>query len=353
MTRLHVVGLPHTETTENFQWCAYTAKIQKFSTMMSRRGHEVYLYAGEANDAECKEHIQVVSREEQAKWFAEYDFSHDVFGSYPGAWDALSPWWQNMNLRAVCEIADRAEKGDLLCLISGLSQKPIADALPSMRAVEWGIGYEGVFSDFRAYESQAWRHHVQGLRQEKSGRFYDTVIPNFFDPHDFHLAKKDDYLLFIGRLNESKGPHVANEIARRTGRRLLVAGQGDPSLAADGEYVGVVRGKQRADLLAHAHAVLVPSLYLEPFGGVAVEAMLSGTPAITTNWGAFPETVQDGCGFRCDTLADFVAAVDRPTLRPLAIRKKALARYSPDAVAPQFEAWFDRLATLDGEGWYS
>lgn len=350
--RLHVPSLPHTETSNAFTFCAYTQKVVKFSTMMSRRGHEVFLYAGEDNEADCKEHIQLINRAEQADWFAEYDFSRDVFGSHPGAWDVASPWWQTMNTRAAEEIADRQEPGDFLCLIAGRAQQPIANQL-NLRTVEWGVGYEGVFAPFRAYESQAWRHHVSGLLGERNGRFYDAVIPNFFDPDDFHLAKKQDYLLFIGRLNESKGPHVANEIARRTGRKLVVAGQGDPNLCPDGEYVGVVRGAERAKLLAEAHAVLVPSLYLEPFGGVAVEAQLSGTPAITTPWGAFPETVTPGSGYLCNTLREFVAAVDGPTYSPTTIRKKALAKYSLDAVAPQFETWFDRLATLDGEGWYT
>lgn len=81
--------------------------------------------------------------------------------------------------------------------------------------------------------------------------------------------------------------------------------------------------------------------------------MLSGTPAITTNWGAFPETVQAGCGSRCDTLQQFVDAVDAEYDSPQVIRNRALSRYSLDAVAPQFEAWFDRLATLSGDGWYT
>lgn len=351
--RIHLPSLPHTETTSAYQWCAYTAKVQKFATMMHRRGHEVIVYASEANEAECKEHVPVVTRAEQADWFSEYNFDVDVFGSYPRAWDTTAPWWQTMNSRVAEEIQDRQRSGDVLGLISGLAQAPIAEKL-NMLTVEWGVGYSGVIgAPHRAYESQAWRHHVAGLRGENDGRFYDAVIPNFFDPDDFHLAPKDDYLLFIGRLNESKGPHVANEIAKRTGRRLLVAGQGDPSLCPDGEYLGVVRGQERSALLARARAVLVPSLYLEPFGGVAVEAMLSGTPAITTNWGAFPETVQAGCGSRCDTLQQFVDAVDAEYDSPQVIRNRALSRYSLDAVAPQFEAWFDRLATLSGDGWYT
>jgi glycosyltransferase involved in cell wall biosynthesis len=313
------------------------------------------LYAGEENDAECTEFVTVVTKKDQEEWFAEYDFGIDVFGR-PGAWDWNADWWRTMNHRAAQRIKQRAQPGDLLCLISGLAQKQINDEVgPTMRAVEWGIGYSGVYADFRAYESNAWRHFVQGLRNEANGRYFDRVIPNFFDPAEFHTDTKEDYILYMGRLNSSKGPHIAGEVADRLGIRLLIAGQGDPGLAPNAEHIGVVVGAERAKVLARARAVLVPSLYLEPFGGVAVEAMLSGTPAITSDWGAFYETVLEGqTGFRCNMLGDFCRGVERAgELEPDTVRALTMSRYSLDAVAPQFERWFNDIGSLDRQGWYS
>jgi hypothetical protein len=74
---------------------------------------------------------------------------------------------------------------------------------------------------------------------------------------------------------------------------------------------------------------------------------------ISTNWGAFPEIIQDGCGTRCDMFADFVSAVDAKYQKPWIIRKTAIERFSMDVIGPQYDRWFDRLATLDGDGWYS
>lgn len=56
------------------------------------------------------------------------------------------------------------------------------------------------------------------------GRNFDAVIPNYFDVEDFTpKAEKDDYLLFIGRMINRKGPHVAVQIAKEAGMTLKMA----------------------------------------------------------------------------------------------------------------------------------
>lgn len=360
---LHLVGLPHTETTSEFVTCAYTQKVVKFAKMMTDRGHTVFLYSGTDNEAKCSEHIACFDRTERERWYGVHT-QDNLWGNIH--WDPDREGWKSLNPRVAWEIRKRAHAGDMLLLITG-SQKPIADALPELVACEWGVGYEVVSTPFCAFESTSWRHHVYGLGQIRAGRWYDTVIPNFFDPADFRLADKSDYLLFVGRLIAGKGIDAAAAVARASGLPLVVAGPGgrleegrllglDFAIDADNiDYVGPVDHKRRADLMAGARALLAPTTYIEPFGGVTVEAMLSGTPAITTDWGAFTETVEEGVtGFRFTTLAEGVRAVEKASsLSPSQIRKRALKRFSLNAVAPQFEAWFDRLSTLRDEGWYT
>ena len=117
-------------------------------------------------------------------------------------------------------------------------------------------------------------------------------------------------------------------------------------------YRGVVGPEERSELMGNARAVLVPSLYLEPFGGVNVEAQLCGTPVITTDWGAFPETVEDGkTGFRCRTMAEFTKAVeDVGKLKRTYIRKRAIDKYSAPVVAKQYDRYFKNLMGLYGGG---
>lgn len=346
---LHCLGLPHTNTTREYDWCAYTAKLRKWGDMMTAQGYPVIIYGGTQNEAACQEHVEIVSEEERARYFGDYDATKE-------AWDGWEPGehWDVMNMRALWQIKARIQEGDLICIMAGVRQQVVAEAFPAHASIEPFVGYEGTFTDHCAFESYAWMHTVYAQKGIHDGRFFDAVIPNYFDPMDFNPAlKRDDYLLFIGRLIDRKGPGIAAQLAERTGLRLLVAGQGDPAIAPGCEYLGVLNPTDRMEVMGKAAAVVVPTLYLEPFGGVAVEAMLSGAPVITHDWGAMTETVSHGrTGFRCRTLGDMVEAVESlDRLLPAAkIAAEAKRRYSMDEVGPQFTAWLERVAALRARG---
>jgi glycosyltransferase involved in cell wall biosynthesis len=194
------------------------------------------------------------------------------------------------------------------------------------------------------------------------------VIANSFDAEDFPLGPGGDYALFVGRLIRRKGLEIAVETTRALGVELVIAGQGvvdsgpgwlqgiDYRVEADHvRHVGVVGPEERARLMGGAAFVMTPSIYLEPFCGVAVEAMMCGTPVVASDWGAFTETIQqDATGFRCRVLSEFVAAgkmADR--LDRQAIHDYAHSRYSTDVVRHQYDHYLQRLATLRGKGWYT
>jgi glycosyltransferase involved in cell wall biosynthesis len=362
----HVIGLPHTQCTKEFVSCAYTQKVLNFCKMMHSLGHDVYHYGGEGSTPECTEHISIITNEEREKWWGGNDTKKEF---YAIEWTIDKPYWQRANRRAIEEIGKRIQKKDFICVIAGSCHKPVADAFPNHMTVEFGIGYEGTFSKYRVFESYAWMHHVYGIQGTRNGQNYDTVIPNYYDPMDFSISEsKGDYYLFIGRLIARKGPHIAGEVCQRLGAKLKIAGQGVTDFkngeyvksleikidCKDIEYVGTVGVEERKKLMSEAKAVFVQTQYIGPFEGVHAEAMLSGTPVITTDWGVFSETVIDGFnGFRTRTLGEAIwATKESSKLNPQAIREHAISKYSIDVVKYRYQDYFKQLLGLWGKGWY-
>ncbi len=364
--RYHVVSLPHTQVTKDYLSCAYTQKVLNFCKMMKSLGHDIFLYASEETDAPVTELIPCITKQEQADFFGAVDTKKDF---YPIEWDENLPYWQIMNNKAILEIQKRIQPQDFICLIGGTCQAPIARTLKDHMTVEFGVGYKGIFSNHRVFESYAWMHHCYGLNKIENGMYFDAVIPNYFDPIDFPLAeKKEDYYVYIGRMIPRKGAHIAVEVCGKLGKKLILAGQGVISnengviktaeMEFSGDHVthiGTVDVKQRGELLSKATAVLVPTQYIEPFGGVHIEAMMCGTPVITTDWGVFTETVTNGFnGYRTRSFQEMLEAMEKvKTLDSKKIRDWAIANYSLERVAQLYEAYFEQLHTLWGAGWYS
>ena len=358
--RFHVISLPHTQTTKEYLPCAYTQKVLNFCRMMNSLGHEIFLYSGYENEAPCTEHIEIISKQKHEEFFSKNNWKKEFFAI---EWDSKKPYWVEANNNAITEIKKRVKQKDFICLIGGNCQKPIADAFTNL-SVEFGIGYEGVFSKFRVFESYAWMHYIYGRTKQANGNYYDVVIPNYFDKNDFYLSEKEDYALYIGRLISRKGVHIASQVCEKLGLKLKIAGQGATKIEGEyiyypegkvkGEYVGVVDVKKRAELMSKAKVVFCPTQYIGPFEGVHVEAMLSGTPVITTDWGCFSETFIEGVhGFRPRTFKEMLDSVKKcESLNPKEIREYAISRYDLDSVKYQYETYFKRLLDLWEEGWY-
>ena len=385
--RFHVVGLPHTNTTDDFVSCAFTQKVVRFCAMMKKLGHEVILYAGEQNEAPCDELVTCITEENRsrivgAKHYTEADWGH--------------PQWRDFNARVIGNMRERLQPQDFICLIGGWAHKPIADAFPNHISVEFGIGYAGTFAKYRVFESYAWMHMVYGAQTmgntgAANGNWFDAVIPNQVDPvlfpepvhgvqgnwgrlgarvnpdgsvseateeeeaaHEAEMQRRNTpYYLYVGRLIDRKGYSIAQQVCEKLGKRLILAGPGEH--VGYGEFVGEVNPTERAQLMAGAIALFAPTIYVEPFGTVHIEAQACGTPVISTDWGVFTETITNGVnGYRCRTFGEFASAATAClALDRKAIRRDALARYGMDTVAVQYEKYFERLSTLWGDGWYA
>lgn len=336
--RFHCPSLPGQAVTRENSICAFTQKVRNFARMMTARGHEVMVYGEE-----------------------EYDHPGEHIGCWPTTRPApaFDPGeWELYNGLAAMAIQERWQDGDFLCVIGGTAQKAVADVL-KVPAVEYGIGYGGIFAPFKAFESYAWMHATYGAYKgntDADGEFFDAVIPAAFDVNEApFVAHKRDYVAYCGRMTARKGVQVASEAAQTAGVELRMAGAGE-AIPEYGDWLGPLGPDDRWDLISNAQALFVPTLYLEPFAQVHVEAMLCGTPVIATDWGVFTETLVPGVnGFRCRMLWQFAQSIELARrLDPQLIREMAVARFCYDAVAPQFEEFFTRVAEVrDGAGWYA
>jgi glycosyltransferase involved in cell wall biosynthesis len=167
-------------------------------------------------------------------------------------------------------------------------------------------------------------------------------------------------LVFLGRVEEIKGAHLAIEIARRAGVPLVIAGNVPPEHRSwfdgsivphlDGErvtYVGPVNDSQKNELLGRARALLMPILWEEPFGIVMAEAMACGTPVLGLGRGAVPEVIEHGVtGFIAGDLDGLVGAVARLVEIDRAACRARVERFFSDAAVTEgyLSVYHDMLA---------
>lgn len=187
-----------------------------------------------------------------------------------------------------------------------------------------------------------------------------TPIPNPVDIALFPPSEeKDDYLLFVGRMNRDKGVLSAIEIARRSERPLLILAKMNerperdyfeqevrPVLAGlDVDLRDQVEHAEKARAFARAYATLFPIQWAEPFGLVMAESMAAGTPVIAFACGAAPEVIRNGTtGFLVESVDEAVDAVERiPQIRPADCRAHVQQQFGPAVHAARHEALYAAL----------
>jgi len=380
--RLHMLGIPHTITNNNFSSCAFTGKVLRFSPMMQTCGYEVYHYGNEGSESGADKHFDVLTKKE---WddlrFESYktlkpelteDEIHKKLNDSNTIYGELSvidsPIHKEFNRRVnkLLKINYRDKSTDIVCIPFG---KTHLSALANLDVlyVESGIGYYNSFHTYRIYETYAHMHTGLAERTPKSviGDNYWFVIPNYYNTIEWPLNLNPDKKTvgFFGRLIVNKGMNVIYSIAKCFPHiNFILHGQGElnfntplPNITIKGALSGI----ERANFLNSIVALLSPTQYVEPFGGSAVEAQLCGTPVMTTDYGAFTETIEQfKTGLRCHTLADYCLgiqmAIDGKFDRQY-IHDRAVKKYDMYNVAKEYDYAFKNILDLHNNngGWYS
>ena len=138
---------------------------------------------------------------------------------------------------------------------------------------------------------------------------YWFVCPNYYDVAEWPFGVPTKPVVgYFGRICHAKGLDIVVEVARRFPRvDFVLCGQsGQTEDAYTGQspnmrYQPPLHGRERGHFLSQLTCLLCPSLYLEPFCGVNVEAQVCGTPVIAPESGAFVETVEQQKQGSCAT----------------------------------------------------
>ena len=228
--------------------------------------------------------------------------------------------WECLHIAAVFE---RAAEFDLIhnhfdflpLSYSGLVSTPLLTTIH-------GFSSERILPVYQKYNGTAYYVAISQADRHP-GLEYVATIHHGIDLNEFTLrSEPGDYLLFFGRIHPDKGAAEAIEVARRLGRRLIMAGiihdqdyfdrQVAPHL--DGtqiRYIGSVGPQERDELLGGAYALLHLINFAEPFGLSMIEAMACGTPVIARPLGAIPEIVRhEETGFIVNSIEEATAAVE-------------------------------------------
>jgi len=189
-----------------------------------------------------------------------------------------------------------------------------------------------------------------------------TLLPNGVDPRAWALGPGGDDLVWFGRIVPEKAPHVAVEVARRLGRRLVIAGRiGDeeyardvmfPRLGGGVEYAGELAPEPLANLVGRSGLALATPAWAEPFGLVGPEALMCGTPVVGFAVGGVPEIAAATMGMQLVAPGDVDAMTERAAaMLPsgsdsafrAVVRETAERRFSLDLRIDALEASFARL----------
>lgn len=340
--RFHLLAVPNTRTTRSYELDGFCLRTILFARLLKQLGHTVILYGVHENTAPCDAFVSCLSADEQAQMLGTVPYQAAEF-------TPTSPLFLTFNTRAAHAIRDRKQPGDVIAMIGGSAQQFVCEWHPDLIALEYSIGYRGIWAPHRVFQSYAWRHVVAGFMGTDIGRPTDAVIPPWFDHTEFPYAETGgDYVVYCGRIVPVKGVPLVCEAAKRAGIRLVIIGHGDPSIVTYGDVRIGVSTDERNRLLSGARACLMPTQYVEPFGNVAAEAQLCGTPVIASDWGAFSESVEHGqSGFRCTSLDEYVTAIARADrLDRDYIRVRAMKLYGFEAAQDAYTRYFDRIVAL-------
>lgn len=350
MTTLHILSNPMGVTHPDFVMDSFNSVILNFISGMKNYGYNLIHYGHEKSKVDC-EHITVIT-EDQNK-IETFD-TNEIIENYK-----LINIFSN---RVNEELTNRKKSNDIvLCFLGRWNQNSVNNH-SDIFIIEPSIGYSpsATFAPYKVFSSYASMHFYYGMNHNLyNPSWYDDVIPNSFNPDHFQFCKdKEDYFVYLGRMDSTKGIDVCIQLANHIQTKLVIASPGNlKNLGYDTipkyvEHIGYCDFEKRKNILSKAKFLISPSYYIEPFGNIVVESLMSGTPVITTDWGGFVDTCIPGVtGYRCRSFPEFIdAAQNINKISNQTCRDYAINNFSIQSVAKKYDNYFQKILKQDFYG---
>jgi glycosyltransferase involved in cell wall biosynthesis len=276
---------------------------------------------------------------------SEWPLTNDIFGSLK---DINHTAWAVQDAVSFCDVLHFNNAPGLAC--SRFIKKPVIHTLHHAK--------EQSLSHFYSFYPDVEFVTISDFQRSRETMPLVRTIHHGIDP-TLYVCKeqKQEYLSFLGRLAPVKGPHLAIEVARRTGIPLKIAGEVQPHFKdyfermvkphLDGkfiEYIGEADLAMKNELLGNSMALLFPIQWDEPFGIVLIEAMACGTPVLALPGGSVGEIVREGvAGYICENV-EMLAERAKNLNIPASLPRKYVERFfSTEAMARKYKGLYEEV----------
>lgn len=221
------------------------------------------------------------------------------------------------------------------------------------------------------YEREIFEEHMNpylvtisnAQREPASDLNYIGNVYHGLNMEHFPFSDTDDgYLLFVGRISEEKGVHIAIDVAQRLDLPLIIAAKlnsiedspkdvayfrqyVEPKLSSQIRWIGEVDEVMRNGLMSKARCLLHTITWREPFGLTLIESMACGAPVVAFGEGSIPEIVRvDETGFVVEDLQEMVEAVQNiEYISRFRCRQYALDNFTPERMTDGYEAIYQKI----------
>lgn len=213
--------------------------------------------------------------------------------------------------KSICQVLERAAEFDIIHNHLGFQLLPFANLIntPIVTTLHGAFINKNEFDFHNEHKEQSFISISDYQRKGAPDLNYVATVYNGININDYPLYEtpnlKEPYFAFLGRMSVEKGAHLAIEIAKKSGIKLIMAGKvGEtdkeyyeamvkPSI--DGKniiYIGEVGLEAKRELLGNAIATLHTVTWPEPFGLVMAESNACGTPVLALRDGSIPEVIK-------------------------------------------------------------